>query len=488
MISAVNFTGFRNLCLVDGVLIEDLRNLRRRTRGRRWRRIVKTIKWEQLQGGGSVFALLGVLLLVLISGLFVVPALSRDTADSGSVRSESAAKAKVEDIAFWEGRTRADPGDFTAQNKLALAYIQRAQETGDVMNYARAQVAVEASLASLPDDNYDALALLATLQITRHEYALALETARSAIALNTGDAFTQALTGDALIGLGDYDAALETYRELVETSPGLTSFSRLAHIHELRGDAPAALAAWENAFNTDDGRRPENTAWARVEYGHFLFTQGDLASAAEQHTAALETRPGYVHALAGRARVATASGLYDEAISLYEQVAERQPILEYVVALGDVYLTTGRVADAERQYEEVERIDSLYREGGLNTDVPMALFLADHGLRLEEAVDQAFGAYETHPNSIQTADALSWALHKTSRDDEALTYSEQAVRLGTQDPVLLFHAGMINFRAGKHETARGYLQRVVDTNPKFSPLYTSEAAATLEELNKLVSN
>jgi tetratricopeptide (TPR) repeat protein len=442
-----------------------------------------------MQNGSVIFVLLGVLLLILALALFVIPRLSPDDEASPDVAITEPGESTTDGIIeFWEARVRSSPGDFTAHNKLALAYIQRARETGDVTDYTRAQAAVDASLESLPDDNYDALALLASLQITRHEFALALETARSAMVLDPGDPFAKAISGDALIGLGNYDAALETYRELVETSPGLTSFSRLAHIHELRGDAPAAEAAWQNAFNTDDGGRPENTAWARVEYGHYLFTQGDLASAAEQYQAALEAFPGYVHALAGRARVATASELYDEAISLYEQVVARQPILEYVAALGDVYLTTGREADAEQQYELVATIGSLYRESGINTDVTMALFLADHGLRIEEAVDQAFGAYETHPNNIYAADALSWALHKAERHEEALTYSELAVRLGTQDPALLFHAGMINFRAGKHETARGYLQQVLDTNPKFSPLYTSQAATTLDELNKLVSN
>jgi len=450
---------------------------------------VKTARWEQLQGNGSVFALLGVLLLVLVIGLFVIPALSGDGSNSSDLTSTEAAESATNGvIAFWEDRVRASPDDFTAQNTLALAYIQRARASGDVVDYTRAQAAVDASLTAAPEDNHDALVLLASLQITRREFALALETARSAMALDASDPFAKALAGDALLGLGDDDAALETYRELVETSPNLTSFSRLAQIHELRGDAPAAEAAWQNAFNTDDGVRPENTAWARVVYGHFLFTQGDLAGAVAQYQSSLEALPGYVHALAGRARVAAVSGLSDEAIDLYEQVVGRQQVLEYVAALGDVYLATGREADAQHQYDLFATIDSLYRESGINTDVQMALFLADHDLRLEEAVDQAFGAYETHPNNIYTADALSWTLHKAERDEEALTYSEQAVRLGSQDPALLFHAGMINFRAGNHETARGYLQRVLDTNPKFSLLYAGQAATTLEELNKLVSN
>jgi tetratricopeptide (TPR) repeat protein len=482
------FPNLGNLSPGDHVLFEGLRNLRGSARGRSGRRIVKTVRWEQIQGGGSIFVLQGVLVLVLALGLFVIPALSGDGAKSADVASaESTESARGKVIAFWEARVQTSPDDFNAQNQLALTYIQRARDTGDVMDYTRAQEVVDASLATAPD-NHDAMVLLASLQVTRREFALALETARSAMVLDASDTFAKAIAGDALIGLGDYDAALETYRELVETSPSLTSFSRLAHIHELRGDAPAADAAWQNAFNTDDGHRPENTRWARVDYGHYLFRQGDLAGAAEQYQAALEAFPGYIHALAGRAQVAAASGLYDEAINLYEEVVSRQQVLEWVAALGDVYLATGREADAKHQYELVATTDSLYRESGMNTDVQTALFLADHNLRLEEAVDQAFGGYETHPNNIYTADALSWALHKTGQDDEALTYSEQAVRLGSHDPALLFHAGMVNFRAGNHETARGYLQRVIDTNPKFSLLYASEAAATLEELNKLVSH
>jgi len=481
------FPNLGNLCPASHVLFEGLRNLRKSARERSGRRIVKSARWEQIQGGGSIFALLGVLLLVLITSLFVIPTLNGDGSKSDVTSAEATESARGKVIAFWEARVQTSPDDFTAQNQLALAYIQRARDTGDVMDSSRAQESVDASLAAVPD-NHDAMVLLASLQVTRREFALALETARSAMVRDASDTFARAIAGDALIGLGDYDAALDTYRELVETSPSLTSFSRLAHLHELRGDAPAAEAAWQNAFNTDDGRRPENTAWARVDYGHYLFKQGNLAGAAEQYQGALEAFPGYIHALAGRARVAAASGLYDEAVKLYEEVVSRQQVLEWVAALGDVYLATGREADAKHQYELVGTVDSLYRESGMNTDVQMAVFLADHDLRLEEAVDQAFGAYETHPNNVYTADALSWALYKTHQDEEALTYSEQAVRLGSHDPALLFHAGMINFRAGNHETARGYLQRVIETNPNFSLLYASQAATALDELNKLVSS
>ena len=450
--------------------------------------IGKISKWQPTHGGNAILLVLGVLLAVVALAMVVIPALSpSEEAAPGVALTEPGESTTDSAIEFWEARVRSTPGDVSAHNKLALAYIQRARESGDVTDYAMAQAQVDASLES-ERDNYEALALQASLHVTRNEYALALETANAAIAQDSVDPFARAVAGDALLGLGDYDAALETYRELVEASPSLTSYSRLARIHELRGDAPAAEAAWQNAFEVDDGQRPENTAWARVEYGHYLFTHGDIAGADAQYQSALETFPGYIHALAGRARVAAANGQYDEAIALYEQLTERQPVFEYVVALGDVYLAAGRKADAESEFELAGTLDSLYRESGINTDGQMALFLTDHDLRLEEAVDQAAGAYEAHPNSIYTADALSWALHKAGRNEEALTYSERAVRLGTQDANILFHASMINFHADNHETAHGYLKQVMDTNPKFSLIYAGQAAATLEELNKLVSN
>jgi tetratricopeptide (TPR) repeat protein len=291
------------------------------------------------------------------------------------------------------------------------------------------------------------------------------------------------------LALGHYDEAFATYRELIEEEPGLTSFSRMAHIHELRGELDQADAAWQNALNTDGGRRPENTAWARVQYGHFLFTQGRLDEAAAQYESALEALPGYVHATAGQARVAAAYERYDEAIGLYTAVVERQPVLEYVAALGDVYAAARREADAQRQYDLVAVIDQLYKANGINTDTEVSIFLADHpsgGGRLEDALYQAQAGYAARPASIAAADALAWALYKAGRLEEALVYSKEAVRLGTADPLLLFHAGMINFEAGNHDVARDYLSRAVDANPRFSVLYADEAAGALADLNASV--
>jgi tetratricopeptide (TPR) repeat protein len=114
------------------------------------------------------------------------------------------------------------------------------------------------------------------------------------------------------------------------------------------------------------------------------------------------------------------------------------------------------------------------------------MFLADHGLRLNEAVAQARAIYEKQPGNIRAADALSWALSKTGRHEEALGYSREATRLGSADPLLLFRAGMINFASGNRAAARDMLSRALDANPRFSVLHADEAESALAELNATV--
>jgi tetratricopeptide (TPR) repeat protein len=160
----------------------------------------------------------------------------------------------------------------------------------------------------------------------------------------------------------------------------------------------------------------------------------------------------------------------------------RQPVLGHVVTLGDVYRAAGREADAQRQYDLASAIDGLYRVNGIDTDLEMSLFLADHNLRLDEALTQAQMIYARQPGSVRAADALSWALYKAGRYDEAAVYSKEALRLGTEDPLLHFHAGMIAHGIGDLAASRELLQQVIDQNPRFSVLHAEEAAAVLSVL------
>ena len=390
-------------------------------------------------------------------------------------------------IDFWRSRVERDPRDYISFTELAGAFMRRARETGDVDSYTRAEQALRRAL-DLNPRYAGALAYEASLLFARHDFEGALNAAERIYSLDPDAAHALAVAGDARLELGRYSEAQSDYERLLELSRTAPVFSRLAHLRELQGHPDEAIALTTEAVAQADEEQAtaESRAWYRAQLGRLHFNVGDLESARAQYEASIEAFPGYVHALAGLARVAAARGDYDEAIGSYEQVVARQPILEHVAALGDTYAAAGRDADAKRQYDLVAAIDGLYRANGINTDLEIALFLADHDRNIEDAVSQARTVYEAQPGSIRAADALSWALYKAGNLDEALTYSNEALRLGTQDPLLFFHAGMINSTLGNDEVAADHLARALEINPHFSVLHAGEAEATLEALRSSV--
>ena len=129
----------------------------------------------------------------------------------------------------------------------------------------------------------------------------------------------------------------------------------------------------------------------------------------------------------------------------------------------------------------MQAIDKLAAANGVNTDLETALFLADHDIDLRTSLAKARAAYAARP-SIHSADVLAWTLFKTGDYAAAEQYATEALRLGTQDSLKLFHAGMIAAARGHDEQARLYLQQALQLNPHFSLLYQAEAVGLLRKL------
>jgi tetratricopeptide (TPR) repeat protein len=432
------------------------------------------------------FVILTAVLLVLAgSTAFVSSTRIFGRSDEGdAARTPAVESATDRAIVELQERLAGAPEDRTALNDLGFAYLQKARETGDPAFYTRADSVFDKAL-TIDAGDQSALIGASAVAAARHDFPQALAFAQQARDLDPEDPDANAALGDALIELGRYDEALVAFQAMLDTRPDLNAYVRIAYARELHGNPEGAIEAMRLAL---EASRPtgETAAWVRSQLANLHFNRGEFAGASEQYEASLSAFPGYIHALAGLARVAAADEDYERAIELYSEVVSRQPVLEHVALLGDVYRAAGREAEAQRQYDLASAIDSLYRANGINTDLETALFLADHDLRLDEALAQAQTAYHAQPGSIRAADGLSWALYKAGRYDEAAVYSRAALRLGTQDPLLLFHAGMISHESGDDDDARGYLSRALGANPRFSVLHADEAASLLAELNASV--
>jgi tetratricopeptide (TPR) repeat protein len=347
-----------------------------------------------------------------------------------------APRLRPEPLAELQAAVRARrPGSETM---LASAYLQRARETGDLAYHARAEALLQRALARDPRDA-GAVVELGTLAASRHDFRRALGLARRARSLAPGSLAHFPLLVDALVELGRYGAAERTLQRFADQRPGLPAYARISYLRELHGDLAGAARAMALAVAAG-GAAAENVAAVQVVHGDLEAARGHSARAARDYAEALAGVPGFVPALAGRARLAAASGDLRGAIATLRRVVARLPLPEHVIALGELQLAAGRPAAARRTLALVDAQRRLLAGAGVDTDAEIAVFEADHGLP-RRAVALGRRAWAAAPG-IRSADALGWALTRAGHRRKGLAWARSALRLGSLDPLLRFHAGM----------------------------------------------
>lgn len=394
--------------------------------------------------------------------------------------STAAERDRERQLRFWSQRAERDPADFIARNNLAAVYLQRVRETGSLDDLARASAAARASLAIVPADyNPAGLGSLAQAEFAQHHFTAARDLARQWARLKASKPEPYATLGDALLELGDYAGAEAAYRQMTDRDPdGFPTLVRRARLAQLRGRTDEAEHLLAAASRAATGTR-EPLAWCRWQQGELAFARGNYAAAEAHSRAALDVLPGYYRALGSLGRARAARGDLAGAIAQYEHAVRIRPEPVSLAALGDLYHLAGREPEAQAQYTLVERIGQLGRAQGALYNRQLALFAADHDRQPEAAFASAIREYADRKD-IYGADALAWTACKAGHLAAAQEAIKGALRLGTQDALLFYHAGMIARAAGDRPAARRTLQRALSLNPRFDPLQAPIARASLE--------
>ena len=372
----------------------------------------------------------------------------------------------------------AQPKDAVGWALLAQGYVEQARMTADASLYAKAEQAIEASLAHQPVDNADALAAEAALNSAQHNFRQALRLSGASLQINALGPVALAIRTDSLTELGQYSKARRSAVQMDRLRPGLPATTRLAYQAELRGDADTAKEYFRNAAEHASGA---DRAFALVHLADLFRTSGDIGQAETLYREALQSSPDDVTASLGLARIHASQGDLGRAITVMQQVTSAAPLPEYVTYLGELLLASGQRAAAEAQFDVVTGTAALAESQGVNVDLELSLFLADHG-SAESALEIAQRSWNER-RTVHTADALGWALHQVGRDRLALAKLRFATDLGFAPASFLHHLGTVEAALGQTWSAQRHLVAALAADPGYSPWQREQIERQLSELD-----
>jgi tetratricopeptide (TPR) repeat protein len=176
--------------------------------------------------------------------------------------------------------------------------------------------------------------------------------------------------------------------------------------------------------------------------------------------------------------VRAAQGRSDDATALFERALVQHPDLAMLGDLSDLYAKTGNEFRAKLLADSIEKT----ARDRPAYDRELALFYCNHDRDLPKALELARRDFQARQD-IYASDTLAWAQLKNGQFKDAEQSILQALRLGTRDASLFYHAGAIYDRLGEPTKARDYLNRALALNPHFSISQADEARRLLGRLD-----
>jgi tetratricopeptide (TPR) repeat protein len=351
---------------------------------------------------------------------------------------------------------RPDDGEAAVLLADALVRVQR------VNNDGRAAIAAEDHLRTFlarAPGHYAAERMLATVLLSAHRFGEAIAQANKASARDPRDAWNYGTMGDGYLELGDYDRAFAAFDTMARLKPGPPVYARIAYALELKGDLPGALEYMRRAADGTTPNDEESQAWHFTQIGLLQLQQGRLGDAKREFERAEATFAGHPLAIDGIARIKIVEGDLAAARQLYQEQLAKVPTPDLAAVVGDLMLATGDPSSAERYYRMSEQIELAGWGNGAKQPQVLARFLAERDRDIPRAVALADEAASAR-RDIFTLDTQAWAYFKAGRLPEAGRTAQEALRTGTRDARILYHAAEIAAASGDRTGALETLNRI----------------------------
>ena len=349
-------------------------------------------------------------------------------------------------IRVWRQALDADSTSAIALGQLAALHLQRAREGGTYDDYLQAEKYARRSLDKRTHRNANTAATLVSILVAQHRFVDARAVAESLVVREPDVPEYRAALGEVAMELGDDVLAARMFRSVWADRGTLTIAARLSRWLEITGHVPEARRLLTTARASVMSRRDvarETKAWFALRAGDLELRAGKLRSADEAFRAGLVIEPGDPRLLAAMARLAMAQQRPADVIRWGEAAIGVQLDPATLGLVGDAYAARGDSAKSAEYFRTLEVAVSM-QPGAYHR--AWSLYLLDHGLRVGEVLEKATAELSDRKD-VYGWDVYAWALEKSGRRAEARAAMQQALRLGTPDPLLLRHAAHIGVSA-----------------------------------------
>ena len=384
-----------------------------------------------------------------------------------------------ESIAFYEHRLTEDPHSALDMAQLAAVLMEDGRMTGDERAFEKAESLARRSLGERTRRNGRSAALLVNALLAQHRFGEATEVARELVASDPETPAYRALLAEALMEVGDYNEAIQLLGSVRSRRADLGIAPRFARWAELTGQPGEArrilLAARDEA-----SRRPdfdgEQRAWFSLRLADLELRHGYLRGASSAINAGLRESPDDWRLLLASVRLSVERGDYRAAIRAAEEVITMVPSADAFALLATAHAALGHDAESKSYATALEGV---VRSQPSASHRAWGLALLDLGLDAGEVV--AMAAQDTLVrHDAYSLDLLAWALHSAGRSAEAVGLVRRALSLGSVEPVLRYHAGMIEASSGDRAIAERHLTLALRGRGALTPAQVEKAKHALE--------
>lgn len=346
-----------------------------------------------------------------------------------------------------------DPGHVQARVLRADAYLAQGRVDDAV---ASMREAVEVSPRS-----FDLRLRLGRLLVRAERYAQARAVFEALLRERPADPTLVYTLGLLNLQARDLDAARRYFRQLAEAA----------------GDRRHEAWFYLGQIAEEQGRTREALRWyRRIEPGeYFIESRGRMADLLATRGRLEEARAVLARA---RARVSSAAeGVrlylmegqllreaekYREGVELYNRALTEYPGNEDLLyARAIMAEALGRVDWTERDLKAILEADP-DNAAALNA---LGYTLADHNLRLEEALGYIRRAMELTPDDPAVIDSMGWVQYRLGNLEEAERYLRRAYA-ALKDAEIAGHLAEVLWKRGKREEARRILHEALKAHPE----------------------